>query len=136
LCPLAIDFQSANRISAVQAVGYESIFVIDDYHPATQGSWWSSLLRQSTPSCDPHRILQGDAFQTNVSTFNYVVDHINATANKVDPYSTTHSSLSGFEYAADPLAAACNEQIGDRTLRIMADLIHMTVTGSVSFCVF
>lgn len=70
-----------------------------------------------------------------MSTFNYVVDHINATANTVASYSIEHDALSGLEYSANPLATACDEQNGDsRKLRIRADRLQSTVIGSVSVC--
>lgn len=119
----------------MQAVGFEYVTIMDDYYPPNKGHWWTSLLRQPSPSCVPHQILQADNFMTNTSIFNYVVNSINATANKLATYPTSSTSgLSGIQYTAEPLAAACDVQNGIRILRLATDIVQNTVTGYVSIC--
>lgn len=131
-------------------MGYESISVVGiDFFPTqapNQGSWWSSLLRKSTPTCDPHQIFQGDTFRTNISAFNYQVDSVYVWNYDPSSNSTLPSGLiAGFAYAADPLASACddydqttsdNGRGGSRTLKLSVDSMQKTVTGSVSFRIF
>lgn len=125
-----MDFQGIDGIAeSVQAVGYESYSQLDTYHLTTQWPSWSPFLRQSTPLCDPHQILLGDTFKTNISVFDYLVQFIDTT--QVDHYSAGNSGLNGIAYAADPLATACDQHY--RTLKVMVDNMKETVTGSVGF---
>lgn len=139
-CSVAMICLRANDFSAVQAVGYETIsFLGDGSESFTRGPWWTSFFRQPAPFCDPHQILEGDAFRTDGAIFDYKVDAIGA----YDPLNGVHAGFSvtnnALAYSADPLAAACEENLRTmfpRVLALRADGLQKTVTAAVSLYVF